>query len=292
MINKKIMDISKIEKMKDDLFDALENDFIESLEFHSRHHKWLIEDEQADIEEEYIDKIITYILKTPRNGNFNFDENIRNYLICNDIAYHTSNLSFVKKVLFNQLMRKTRIIKRVKPFKNKKGYEFLDYNGNKLEFSLLSKKCPNIYEAYPYLTDFDKRGNKCHPHAICLSQLLSNDEVFVVTGNTETLKAPNGFLHSWIELVADNGKTIVIDFNYNACFNKDDYYKIKKPVVLSRIPKKDIKKFFFDYDVCSKEKYSHIPMKECLLFFYEILDYYKKNMKEYEKLSQDESQPN
>ena len=269
------MDISKLGMIKKNLFEALENKTVETDEFQNKHYAWFVDEEQGSIEEQYIDNLIGLILRSSSKNKLNLTEDEINYLISNDVAYHTSKLSVIKKFLYNNLMRRAGAVKRVKPFKNRLGYEFIDYNGNKLEFSLLSKKCPHIFEVYPYLTDFEKRGGDCHPHSVCVSQMLSNEQVYVVTGNIPALKAPYGFLHSWIELVADSGTTVVLDFNYNACFDKDDYYKLKKPTVLSRIPKEDIKKLYFDYDIASHSVFSKIPMKETLLFFYELLEYFE-----------------
>ena len=61
------MDISKIELMKEDLFNALDDGSIDSPEFQQRHYKWLIEDENADLEEAYVDAIFSSILQSSKN---------------------------------------------------------------------------------------------------------------------------------------------------------------------------------------------------------------------------------
>jgi len=66
---------------------------------------------------------------------------------------------------------------------------------------------------------------------------------------------------------------------------------LKKPTVLSRIPKEDIKKFYYDYDIASHSEFGKIPLKETLLFFYELLEYFEKNYLQKDNSLCEQAQP-
>ena len=91
----------------------------------------------------------------------------------------------------------------------------------------------------------ENRYGHCHINSIgCLKSLPvdSYDEAYVVSGKIQVSKYHYVY-HSWVELTKDN-ESRVIDFNRNAIMKKDDYYKIKNPIVINKTNVETINKLF------------------------------------------------
>ena len=264
------MDITKLEEIKKFVLESIKTGYIKSDEYEKQKNAMLMDEEDqltANIEDDYY-KIYNYMINHPYK--YNYPETIKNFCMLNTIAYYTSNIGYVKKLAHLDAMKKGRIVKRYK--KIPKGFILTDHNGNDVKITLISKRLPKTLKVFPSLLDFSEREGSCHINSILLSQCLENKDTFVVTGNILTLN-DIPVLHSWIETIASQtGEPLVLDFNTNAIFNKDDYYRIQKPEVITKIPKNRIK-HLLDKKLAFNDNtpLEGMSAKEILLFFDDIM---------------------
>lgn len=84
------------------------------------------------------------------------------------------------------------------------------------------------------------------------------------------------YLHTWVEGKLGYGFPVVIDYTMNALMNKDGYYFLQKPKILSRISGKDLEmdnKFIRKFAKTG----ATINDKEYLVFRDEIMRYFNRN---------------
>ena len=108
--------------------------------------------------------------------------------------------------------------------------------------SPFSKKVPfNTFDTYvnnqkvKSILQSKERYGHCHINStLCLKALSQNyyDEAYIVSGKIQISKYHYVY-HSWIEITIAN-KTFVIDFNRNVFMSKDDYYHMKKPIIINK----------------------------------------------------------
>lgn len=275
------MDITKLGDIKQFVLESIRTGHIKSDEYEEQKNLMLMGDEDQMtpiIEREYY-RIYNQMLNHPYQ--YDYPESIKNFCILNTIAYFTSNLGYVKKQLNLSTMKKGKIITRYKRIP--KGFILSDYDGHDVRITLISKKLPNMLKVFPMLLDFSEREGGCHINSMLLSQTVNNPETFVVTGIVRTLN-DIPILHSWVETVTlETRKEIVLDFNTNAIFDKDDYYRIQKPEVITKIHKSKIK-YLLESNLAFSDgtPLEGMSAKEILLYFDDIMKLVEEMQRESE----------
>lgn len=264
------MDISKMNEIKQGVLEAVKNHQVGSAEHKQNVQKWFYQEEYSKLSEE--DREHFKLLETIRkNGkNFDYDELYRNYMLLLTISYHTSDLNFLVKSLANNLLKRAGFLKQYK--KAKKGFRLIETDGHEIEVGMISKKVPDMLKHFPELVKFKERTGYCHFHSICLANSFANDNVCVATGIVTSLRSDINYLHSWVELTANDSKeTVVLDFNMNASMRKDDYYRIRGVEPLSYVSKTDIEKYIKTEAFHKGGFLEKLDYKELLLFFDDIM---------------------
>lgn len=132
-----------------------------------------------------------------------------------------------------------------------------------------------LSEAFPWLKKDNEittanRSGKCHEKSVEL--LLKTKDSKIVTGQIYTASTKSKYVHSWVETTIDN-KPVVLDYTLNAIINKDGYYSLFEPEVVSKISKQE---FVEDLkSICSTKQQSHdLTLKEYLLFHDRVMEVY------------------
>ena len=124
------------------------------------------------------------------------------------------------------------------------------------------------------LTSEDRYG-KCHFNSLVVFlnlDITDYDEAYVVSGKIAVNKYQY-FYHSWVEFTKDN-KTMVIDFNRNLVMRKEDYYNMKKAVVINKSDLETIDKLF-SYEELFK---LYLPSQLEVYFAQEFIKDFEKNI--------------
>lgn len=264
------MDISKLEEAKQFVLESIKTGYIKSDEYERIKNSMVMSNEEEANEKIEKQHFKIYSLMKSNPYKYNYPEEIQNFCKLNLIAYYTSNIGYFKKASYLDVMKKGMVVKRYK--RVPKGFKLTDYDGNDIKITLISKRIPHILELFPKLISFSGREGCCHINSILLSQCLSNDNTFVVTGNIKSLDN-QVLLHSWIETIAtETRQPLVLDFNTNAIFDKEDYYKLRQPEVITEVSKEDLKKFL-DKKIAFRDDalLDGLAAKELLLFFDDIV---------------------
>ena len=114
------------------------------------------------------------------------------------------------------------------------------HDGKKYQFERL-----NEYFEGPVFEDLTTRDrdSKCHPRSVVLTRRLPKSyDSRCVTGSVWKESSKIRFLHSWVEIVDEDGKEKCIDNNYNMVMDKDLFYLIFHPSIFEKIPKDTIMK--------------------------------------------------
>lgn len=270
------MEKSKLEKIKGEVLDAVrEHTFNEPL-FDKKIDEWFYDSEdEYHVQEATKFRQVYNSLDT--GDEVELSPNAINFMFLNMIARLTSDLSFDIKADYFKNMKKSDIVKRFQ--KTKKDVILTDKFDNEVTFSLLSKRT-NILDIFPYAKDFSKREGKCHYHSMMLSQMFENREIYVVTGNIGSINDDAEFVHSWVEVKTSSGKVKVIDFNLNAIFYKDDYYRIRNAKPLSKISGEKLGELICNDFLGNGGYLEGIEYKILLLYFDDIIEILKGIPKE------------
>lgn len=273
-----------ITEKKEEFLDFVrKQDFI-SDDYNRKCYEYFHADEDAFAKEDNIiidklhDDILSSVFNHKRNQSLDINDILKDYYVTLAAAYYASKKNFVQKYfIMPSALKKARIAKRVK--KHKFGITFTDYDNKDLKVEFISKKLPKILKYFPELVDYSKRQGQCHINSTYLAHIISNKNVNIVTGNVYYVNPKNKYLHSWVEFETDKGQIKVVDFNVNAIYDKDDYYRLRHATPLSFVAKEDFKAFI---DLKPWEEggvLRGINYKILLLYFYDIMQIMQDKMK-------------
>lgn len=276
-----------LEYIKKDILEAIKTREIFSARYKRKIESWFGNDLLEELlDKEYFSKNYSLIKDNKKGYDYNFDESLIRFFILNTIANLTVK-GFSDRFSYIKTMKKSNLISRYK--RTKTGFLLFDANKTPIKIELISKRYPETLIHFPQLEDFCARERECHVNSILLSPHIPSEKVDVVTGYVDSINGSRDILHSWIES-QHNGSEYVVDFNLNAIFSKEDYYKIRQAQPLSVISRDelvDFLKFGESYMTDEqKEVLSCLGLKAQLLFFHDIY----KILKE-EQLNKSNSQP-
>lgn len=258
-----------IEKIKPEVLQAVRAHTFNSDDFKQKEYHWFVHNENMN---DLYDKPAFYRIYEllARGITSHISQTAKDYFIMNNIAHFSSNLSIFEKLKFLKHTKNGQVLKRYKRTKN--GFILTDAEGRDVKINLISN-FKHAKKIFPDLIDFYKRTGDCHRQSMNLSMLWNNDDVYVVTGNVTSVRDNHQFVHTWIELVAsETGKVMVVDYNYNAIFDRDDYYRLQHAEPLSYVPQEKIRDFL-KKGYCEKGGYLHgIDLKFLLLYFDDVME--------------------
>ena len=107
-------------------------------------------------------------------------------------------------------------------------------NGKEFGFSRLNE----YYDFKKSITDLTTRDrdSRCHPRSLFIARCApAHEKPVCVTGRVWSFSPKSKTLHSWVEIVNEEGKEFCIDNNYNIVMDKELYYHIFHPSVEERL---------------------------------------------------------
>lgn len=270
------MEKFKIEEIKDEVLFAVKNHLFDTLEFENKVQEWFYGDEDRFQEEETKTfNLINNAIKSEKPINLTL--NALYFMFLNMVARLTSDLNFNIKSDYFKNMKKYGIVKHFKYIGN--DIYLTDNLDIEVKFTTLTK-ASNILENFPYAKDFQLRERNCHYHSMLISQMFKNKNVNVVTGNVSSINEDAKFVHSWVEVKTTSGRVKVIDFNLNAIFYKEDYYRLRNIEVLSKISREKLE-YLIKNNILGDAGYLQgIEYKVLLLYFDDIMEILKDIPKE------------
>lgn len=256
-----------IEKIKPEVLQAVRDNNFLSEDFDRKRYYWYKQNE--NLNELYGRSAFNHLYELVSKGvTSHIKQTTKNLFFINAIAYLTSNYSYLKKSSYLKTMQKGNIITRYR--KTKKGFVLTDEFGNDVYIDLLSQ-FKNVKEFFPQVKDFYNRSGHCHDYSMLLSQLWNNEIVNVVTANIQGLRENTKVTHSFVEILAGNGKQKVMDISLNAIFDKEDYYRLYQVEPLSVVSRDQIH-YLINQDYYKEGGYiDKIDLKFLLLYFDDII---------------------
>lgn len=123
------------------------------------------------------------------------------------------------------------------------------------------------------LPTLDRLG-KCHSKSVDILSRLDKDSK-IATGQVYTLSTASKYVHSWVETTL-NGKQVCVDYTMNAVINKDGYYSIYEPEIITKISKPE---FESDMETLGTIAYNSedLTLKEYLCFHDEVMEIFTES---------------
>ncbi len=148
--------------------------------------------------------------------------------------------NFLDEEIDNFTFNTTNLTSHIKKDSNYFYYQKLPFSKkipfNTLDTYVADKETRTILQS-------ENRYGHCHYNSIKLLQALttsSYDQAYIISGKIK-LTEYDYVYHSWVELTKDN-KIMVIDFNRNVIMKKEDYYNMKKPIIINKTSLETINK--------------------------------------------------
>ena len=268
-----------LDKIKQQILYFVENDMIDS-----NAYKLMLRQNIYDEEDVTAEKNLNELYGAMHFLNQNkavADEVQKNLLIIAMINYLMSpKLNKATKQFAIKSARNAKAIKRVRP--KKIDFHVIDGDGKLIKVAMLSKSMPSLTkEIIERLESGGQRTGFCHYDSMQLIRWLLNDDAKVVTGNVAYYFEGDSYSHSWIEYKSQKQHNdMVLDFTMNAIMPKEDYYRLRKPEVLSVVTREQIKEAIEELNLFDEGAPLHnIDNKVLLLFFDELIEVSKEKLK-------------
>ena len=165
---------------------------------------------------------------------------ISNYIFCfiKDFTNHAEIDDFYVEKFKNYIVERFDKIESIV-------YEDRDYciinfiDGENFSFQTFTSVFDDAIEMWPDLLSSERNG-RCHNRSLCIAVRINAAKVECVTGVVYPFISGAKYLHSWVEILDDDGNVYCIDNNLNAVMSKDDYYKLMHARPFERIDKNEI----------------------------------------------------
>ena len=223
-------------------------------------------------EEQMFKKLLSLIYAKKYN-EINADDFLKNYLILDFMAIHTSNMPLLQKIIHDNAIKRCELISKFK--RTKYGFKFNDWQGKEIVVDKMTSH-KHFKQKYPVLKKFIERTGHCHERSIEVALMTANEDCKVVTGYITSIAEDHRYLHSWVEYKSKRGKERCLDFNFNMILDKDDYYRIRHAEPKAYLSREQIIEYI-DSGFIDSPEIKQLDFKPFLMFHEDLYAEYLEN---------------